>query len=578
MDQKKSLIIGKNSRVVREIYEFLDGFDMISHTEIRQTNMNIYNKIYLFSWSHGEFKENIEMIKSLDLSKVCFISSIAVLALLKRRQWAQYPNEKAQIEKTVLDAGGQVIRIGIWGDAQAKKVGGFVPLTTSQILVKTLHASLNSNEKVFHAFELTEFASKRWQKSIEGLFGFLSDIVPSHMAFQLPFTVSARLLKLKRYNYTRDCLHYFQQRVLIGYGAIGSAIGKEAKKNNVGLQVVVSPKANQLWSKNGFVNTMIGYDQIGLSGYWHGVSIEDDLADGPRKKVPLIVKRPKLPIGTIKMHVDELIFSKSHTMLASRHEYLSSVGIFTNQVHLAAGIYQNISLLMKHIGTAAICVSDHELLNLGTIDKNELLEKSFVKKRGFVIFGRKVDEFELNGRGILLDFRPSAQKRSGAINNDLIYANRTVKIVAELLKNFSFSTINQAVFNKFGFALDITEKFDVYAQIECDQCITIYSSTNIERSRIETKELTSIQDYIGSKYSNFKALSPPKSVDAIHLYGRLDALDTDLEPYIKNNSLVIYCQAPEGERLGGRHHTRRLIEESLRVFKSISILKPTKFH
>ena len=569
MDQKKSLIIGKNSRIVREISEFLDGFDLISHTEIRQTNMDIYNKIYLFSWSHGEFKENTEMIKNLDLSKVCFISSIAVLALLKRRQWAQYPNAKAQIEKIVLDSGGQVIRIGIWGDAEAKKVGGFIPLTTSRILVKTLQASRNSNEKVFHAFELTEFASKGWQKFLEGLFGFISDMVPGHTAFQLPLAVSARLFKLKRYNYTRDCLHYFQQRVLIGYGAIGSAISKEAKKNNVGLQVVVSPNVNQLWSKNGFVNTMIGYDQIGLSGYWHGVSIEDDLVHGPRKKVPIIVKRPKPPLGTIKLHVDELIFGKSHIMLVNHHEYLSSVGIWTNQVHLAGGIYQNLSLLMKHISMPATRLSDHELVNLGTIDKKELLKKYFIKKIGFFVFGRKVDEVEINLRCILLDFRPSAKKRRGSFNNDLIYSNRTVKIIAELLKNFSLSTINQAVFNKFGFALDLTEKFDVYAQIECDQCITIDSYGKIKRSRIEAKELTLIQHHLCSRYSTFHALSSPSSVDAIHLYGRLEVFDTNLEPYIKNNSLTIYCQAPEGERLGGRHHTRRLIKESLRMFKSI---------
>ena len=94
----KSLIIGKNSRIIRSIEKQLADFDLVSHTELDQVDLKVYHKIYLFSWSHNSFSENLSVIKKLNLQKVCFISTIAVLSLLRRPQWASYPNHKAQIE------------------------------------------------------------------------------------------------------------------------------------------------------------------------------------------------------------------------------------------------------------------------------------------------------------------------------------------------------------------------------------------------------------------------------------------------------------------------------------------------
>ena len=130
---------------------------------------------------------------------------------------------------------------------------------------------------------------------------------------------------------------------------------------------------------------MVGYNRVGLSGYWHGVYIEEVAQGNLLKKVPFMVTRPKLPSDAIILHVSGLTLNKNHIMLTCDHDFLSDVGVWTKQAHLAAGVYQNISLLINHIDVEKVSISDHELVNLGTIKKIELLERNYIKKKGLFI-------------------------------------------------------------------------------------------------------------------------------------------------------------------------------------------------
>lgn len=111
----KILIIGKNSKIVKSIESKLSqNYTLISHNELKKIDIDSYKLIYLFSWSHTKFKENLAIVNSLPRQKVIFISSLSVLTLNMRSQWAKYPNEKAAIEKKILDKNGYILRIGFF--------------------------------------------------------------------------------------------------------------------------------------------------------------------------------------------------------------------------------------------------------------------------------------------------------------------------------------------------------------------------------------------------------------------------------------------------------------------------------
>ena len=52
----------------------------------------------------------------------------------------------------------------------------------------------------------------------------------NHIAFQAPIAVISRLLKLNRYNYTRDCLKCFRKQTIIGHGASAHLYTKPKSK------------------------------------------------------------------------------------------------------------------------------------------------------------------------------------------------------------------------------------------------------------------------------------------------------------------------------------------------------------
>ena len=155
---------------------------------------------YLFFLVHKSFIENSKLLNQLDLTKVCLISTVAVLSLTLRRQWANYPRHKAMAEKLVLDAGGQVLRIGIWGEHQAMKLGGIIPLTNADILLAAIKECSDTNQRIINAFKLVSFPSHN--SLAERYCGTLSDFLISSKYLQFPIAAISKLIGLNRYGYT----------------------------------------------------------------------------------------------------------------------------------------------------------------------------------------------------------------------------------------------------------------------------------------------------------------------------------------------------------------------------------------
>lgn len=126
----KRLIVGKNSKIVNKIKNNLDNVDLISHNQLSNINFDMYEYIYIFSWSHKSLKDNELIIDQIPKNKIIFISSVVVLSNFKRKQWNAYPVNKRKIEKVVLKNNGTVIRFGIFDDKLYKHNSPVVPYTS----------------------------------------------------------------------------------------------------------------------------------------------------------------------------------------------------------------------------------------------------------------------------------------------------------------------------------------------------------------------------------------------------------------------------------------------------------------
>lgn len=565
----KKLIIGKNSKIVREIEADLHDFEILSHGELTHENIKPYDIIYLFSWSHKSLQENIDIINLLDLSKTCFISTSAVFSLLVRPQWANYPNHKATVEKMVLDAGGKVLRIGVWGEEEAKKIGGILPLTTPSILLNALSDIMSSDRSVINAFSVVGFPEIHNHKLLAYCVSKLSDVMPASFFFQAPVSFLAKLLGLKKYSYSRDSLKLFSEETLVGFGVVGSAVSSEMKRNGICHTIIVGRKDNQLLDSNGFINTMIGRSKEGLSNYWHGVSITGTPEGEFLKNVPFYVSRPKAPKDALNASVCDIEFYDSSIFLRIDNPLLSNVGAWSKRVHLAAGVVQNQEIIRKHM-TGTLQVSDHELANIGKVDANELVREGFIKKPLFFLRGRKVAVEKTDNDVFLIDFRPHCFKSKRLHTNDLLYSDRKAKIVSSIFKAASFQLINQALFNKFGLCLNTAKYFDVYVQIEARNCITLDEAGAYTRERISQQKYKEIQLKVGKKFSSFDAVECIKSIDGIHLFGSLQKASRAFDDEVsKKKRLVIYGMASENERLGPLHHSKRMIDQSKNIIRQL---------
>jgi len=289
----KKLIIGINSKIVKSL-DSLDEFDIISHRDIANLDFDLYSCVFVFSWSYSNNSDNLSLIIKIPPLKIIFISTIAVLSLQKRAQWANYVNDKSVVEKLVLSLGGRVLRIA---SVDVKLISG-LSRTFAYTTASSLSTFLRSYQwpeglKIFHLFEISPFQHSR-NRLVVDLFIHFSSLIPCFKILQLPLIFIHKIFKSINYGYTHDCHYFINDEIQIGYGALGSAF--DLSHPNQNRKIIASFFKNQIMNDNGFRNFYIGKEKIGLSRYWHGV--KTSLINGSNrvlKKVLLNVPRPTLP-------------------------------------------------------------------------------------------------------------------------------------------------------------------------------------------------------------------------------------------------------------------------------------------
>ena len=563
----KLLIVGKNSTIVKEISDEFSDADIISHLDISNVNFDVYDRIFIFSWSKKSLDENLKLLSTFNLSKVTFISTISVLACAKRKQWASYPKNKLFCENIVLQSGGQVIRIGIWGNSLINNFNGVVPITTPKLLTIAMRNSLLGSEKIHWPLNFKLGKLNGIKLFINNLTSVISIALPNSFIFQIPIAFLCKLIRLKDYGYTHDCLYFFSDRVLVGFGAVGSQISKELSNIGISHTIVVSKSKNILLNSNGFKGTRIGEYKEGLSKLWHGVWIREENSDKPTKFVPLFVKRPSIPRNAILGKVFEINFEGSIFSIKIENSNIADVRVFSNNIHLAAGVINNIKILQSNhkINTT---FSDHEITEIGSIETNELISRGLVNHHFGFIFGKNIIKSKYYDNNYMIDFRPKV-KNLIKFDSENIYNNRTQQIIYKIIKSLSFQLINQALFNKFGIAIKVPA-LSVIIQIEAPNCIELKEDGSLKRFRLDKSIFSGIAKDLSSTFNTFTSAIDIQTFDAIHVHGGIDITRYPLlHSFLKNKRLFLHGNVFDGTPLGPFHNTNSMINREIDAIRNI---------
>jgi hypothetical protein len=560
----QNLVIGKNSKIVQALKNHLDNHHVISHTEIHSIDIQKYRKVFLFSWNKKDHYQNLVLLKDFELSRVVFISTIAVLSLAKRHQWAAYPNAKAKCEAMVLEGGGSIIRIGVWDAENLANFYGTVPVTKIHQLIDAMRHAENHIGGVIQPVECHEGLQRGIRRHLGKLLNRISDSLPAKALFQVPIAVLLKYMGIGRYSYTNDCLEFFSDRTIVGYGAIGSKISKYLRKCNRPHTILVSGQKNRLLNTHGFVGTRIGQDKIGLSKFWHGVYI-DNTNGSYFKKVPLFVSRPRLPRQAKVLHVKSLRFDDGLFTLELDENLDIPIFYTSNIVHLAAGCVNNARILSESL-KENILFSDHEVGIIGSVDTSELLNHGYLQKLGPFVTGRKIFVERKDSKNYMLDFRTKSSF-FGVRHNKNIFNNTTAKIFFRLLVAFNIRDINQAVFNKFGVGIH-TKSFEVWLQIEARNCIVLDTSGSINRTRLCSKAIDDVCSDVKQRFKTFRQKKDIETFDGIHLHSHLDLVgNSQLIQLIVSKKLFLHGISLSPDELGPFHNTRRAVNKELSLIE-----------
>ncbi len=568
---QKRLIIGRNSRVVRSLSLDSDQFDLISHESVKKTDFSQYVKIFLFSFPKNisEIPEYSKLIDLIPPEKLIFISTIAVSANQKRKQWNYYPKWKALYEREVLSRGSSVLRLGVFMTDGIQGHFGAVPATTPEHLSQAILWDYHPKQ-IYHAYSISRESGKIYVRMISRILHAISCRLPPGKLFQIPLQGFCKLSGLKYYGYTADALNYYADTIQIGYGALGSSYYKYNKHHNL-IKIIVSDDSDLVLNDNGFSQTLVGKHKYGLGRKWHGVSLrKTEHFSRFTKKVPLFVKRPFRVLPFAEIGSVESIQHDDHSpwKVVVRRRNGSLAEFFANRVVLAAGPTENIRLLGGLLGIATTA-SDHETAYLGACTLRDA-EVAGLIERKFRIFSRPGHTLALETPGgikFVIEGRPNVPSKAGhADETGDFYQASTFRIVIKLLARLSISRLNEALFNKLGFGFS-TSHVSLFVQCLVEDAMSFAATggpdfyTTARRTRLSPQEWSEIAGEAAKLLPSYRRAAFIASFDSLHILGGRQLLGSDkLQALTADGSLAI-VGSPTSRKLDARHHTVDLLSD-----------------
>lgn len=546
----KKLIVGKNSNIARTLEANLsrDQFDLISHAELDEVDFSLYSQVFLFSWSQNSYQENTRLIEQIPPNKLTFISSVAVFALHVRKQWSNYPNWKFKCEKLVRERGGKIVRIGILQPEVIEKINGWYFHTDYNHILELLKSEKYSDLKNlfeirYHARSKNGYIEKLSEYFYRQHHHFTGDLAVIDKVFSFILRCFGRV----SYSYTHDCNLLACNTLQIGYGALGSEI-KESVRNTI----CVSNVTNKTLNEDGFSGTRIGFDKTGLGKFWHGAYIYksgNDLCKG----VLFPVRRPKLPRGTLRAHVEKISWiDENNSFRIKIASDIEDLEIQSKSLVIAAGILETGRLILPMIPqTEELLFDDHDIGYIGSVVTKELVQKKIITRWGPFIQSRRVVKlFDQSDIECLIDFRPFVKEK---LSSDPSFYNKpTFQIIIDMLKKFNAYRINEAIFNRFGFSF-YTRKSSVFMQALNRECISLRSKELCRKNTFEKTEI--IIAAIKKEITSFVPLDHWTIIDGQHIYpSNVGSILRFIEsqPFSSQIKLIGYYKS---YKLSSSHHT-----------------------
>jgi hypothetical protein len=549
-----TIVIGKNSNLFKLISAKLQDVISISHQEVFSFDFGSAKKIFLFAWSRRSQSDNIQLFNLLPKEKIVFVSTIAVLAIQKREQWSKYPNWKCEIERLVLNSGGSVLRLGVCDDKIFRGLSGNIPYTSENDLINLINNAKELKPGIVDCFTLRQNQTGVLNNLISKIAGGISDAFPNKFLFQAPICLALKMLSVYQYGYTRDTLEYFSSEIQCGFGVLGSFYSRVQK--NRSRRYIISDRKNRRIETGGFVNTIIGYDKIGLARSWHGVKIITDDTGTKKKFVPILNFRPRPPYKSILSHAKNIKIGKNAIIVEVEKNNSPKV-YYTSKLVLAAGPLENSSMLNEYVRNV-VHFSDHETGIVGSIDTTEACKFGYLENRMVFILPRKITEHTVGGRRFIVDLRPLVlEKQVGGENPNAFYLDSTQTLIKKIAKGLSAERLNEAIFNKFGIGLR-TKRAAVCIQILVENCIKRSPNGKIERTRISIPEWHKIHAHLAQEFRTYVPIKSPLTVDAQHIHGGAEILESpDLQEAINSGKITI-LGSPTRSKLGVFHHTEQI--------------------
>jgi hypothetical protein len=562
----KRLVIGKNAQLVRRIKSQLSGCTCISHRDIDQLDTTPFDAIFVFSWDRAGLKGNEDLLAALPPGKVVFVSTTAVLALQRRRQWNRYPNDKHHIEQQVLKRGGRVLRIGITEPDHAAHLTGCFPFTSIDLITDAILNWHNITGDVVDLFQLRNGELRGLLGRVSHALGRLSGSMPPGAAWQIPIQGVARLIGLRSYGYTADANASFADEIVVGYGALGSYYDRSNPSTS--RLVLVSGRPDESLNDRGFRNTRVGLGLIGLSRLWHGADVSSPSGAPPtaQKHVPLWVKRPRLPHDRHAIaHVISAFRLHGFWRVEAKASGDRPRVFYSRRLTLAAGPLENTRILAK-LRPIDCSFSDHEIGMIGRCPAASAIRIGAIVPVGpFWRRGRVIVD-TADGIPFLVEMRPLVPAKHAASASDIdFYLDSTQGLLVKLIKGFSPSRLNEAVFNKFGWGLR-SASCSVFVQALAKEAVRFTASRSADglaawsRQRLTTSAWSCIQKTIAQRVSEFAPESTVTTIDAQHILGGDDLRRDDVISEWCGQGALRILGSPTLDCLGPFHHTRRLQE------------------
>lgn len=566
------LIIGANSKIVREISNQLEDFDFVSHTAIDAINFSKYQFIFLFSWSFKSLQMNIRNIELVPPEKLVFISSVAVFSALSRKQFARYPKDKLHAEKIAFGQGSRILRIGMWNSKFVQSVYNKFFSTGPNKLVSTLNNYSNDSDVILNCLDV-ESGSKSDLRYFFGLLTKVSKLLPNSTVFQAPIYLLLRFMNIREYGYSHDTTNLITKNLVVGNGVLGSRVMRDIKAN---VTLVSTNCQNVSLNNDGFANSLIGLTKFGLSSLWHRVCV---IHEPPLLRKTFVKRRDGFSKSTLNAMIVDIDLNKKIALAVqvpdgeiiknfdTLRKYIEKSPPFPihyETIFLAAGPIMNIFILRKYLKLPFL-LSDHEILKIGTTNYKDL-PPNCVKIWGPFVKFNSFSVCDVDGLGtVLLDFRPN----SSWSRNKNIYLNSTTKILFKLLSSGSLSKINEAVYNRLGFAFK-TQRMALYIQVLSEKSIS-FDGSNFIRSRLPASHLLAITNKLSEFHKTLLLEHEIHTMDAQHIVGKLSEPYGRLSEAQKDGSIVICGTPTRNYDLKTFHHTedlRGLVSEALIDWKN----------